>query len=48
MIETFDKDIASAERLGKTDPVSFLMLTEDEVEKTHDVLLFDAHDKPAG
>lgn len=48
VIETFDKDIASAERLGKTDPVSFLMLTEDEVEKTHDVLLFDAHDKPAG
>ena len=41
VFETFDKDIASSDSLGKTNPLSFLMLTENEELKTHNLVLLD-------
>ena len=48
VFETFDKDLASSDSLGKTNPLSFLMLTEDESLKTHNLALLDKNEKKTG
>lgn len=48
VFETFDKDVASSDSLGKTNPLSFLMLTENEELKTHNLVLLDKNEKKTG
>ena len=46
--EAFDKDLAGSDSLGKTDPIEFLELVQDENVKEWELPLYESNGKQNG
>ena len=48
IFEAYDKDVASSDWLGSTQPISFAPLIEDDESKTQSLIMFDKDNKKSG